>query len=147
MATLKDALKKIDEYTKNYRKIGLPAFQISGVYSLFPEKSKEKFDIRWPEPWPNGWERGIYLILGDELKLLYVGKASLNSAIGSRLGSYFSYSEDRKGCNVKRKWSENPIYVVTLAVPKNMSFEASALEEFLILEFKDELPDNSIGTK
>jgi len=35
--------------------------------------------------------------------------------------------------------------VITWAVPKDMPFEASALEEFLIKELAAELPDNTAG--
>ncbi len=70
----------------------------------------------------------------------------MSNTFGRRLGGYFSYAKDKKGCKVNHMgWSYSPKYVVTIAVPINMSFEAPALEEYLINELNEELPDNTIG--
>lgn len=80
------------------------------------------------------------------MKLLYIGKVSMSNTFGGRFISYFSYAPDKKTCKVNHSgWTEMPRYVVTVAVPKEMSFEAPVLEEFMIKELKDCLPDNKIG--
>lgn len=112
-------------------------FRVSGVYGLFPEEENEVFrvDSRWPATYPNSDRRGIYLIFGKTGRLLYIGKAS-QQAIGSRLGTYFQYAEN-KGCRIMHSgWSETPAYVVTIAVPDERWYEASSLEEYLIVALK-----------
>lgn len=149
MATLNDALETIDYYIKTYRKPNLPQLDISGLYDLFPGEMN-KLDVQvsefWPESYPYGDRKGIYLVLNEQLKLLYVGKASLGSCIGNRLNSYFGYDENKK-CKLKHStWSERPRFLMTIAVPIDLGFEAPALEEFFLTTFTNDLPDNQRGT-
>ncbi|MDC5806563.1 hypothetical protein OPW36_05530 [Vibrio europaeus] len=78
--------------------------------------------------------------------MLYIGKASLQD-LGYRLSSYFVYSGDRQSAVPKKghTWSKQPTSVVTWAVPREYFFEATALEEYLIFNLKDHLPDNTVG--
>jgi len=102
---------------------------------LFPgsENPPEEIGAKWPDEWPSGWKKGVYLIFGAGGSLLYIGKASMNNAIGSRLGEYFQYSDDeRKSCKVVDPRIKEPRYLLTVAVPDEMPFESSALEEYLI---------------
>jgi excinuclease UvrABC nuclease subunit len=86
------------------------------------------------------------MILNRELEVLYVGKAS-QGPIGGRLAHYFKYNPDRKTCRVVHAgpggWSSPPIYVVGVAVPDELAFEAAALEEYLIRELQPS--DNTLG--
>ena len=146
MATLKDIDKLISQYCTKYRKTDLPTIVRSEIYSLSSDKSKvADAKIYWPDTWPNCNERGIYAIFSSS-ELLYIGKASLQD-LGYRLGSYFIYSEDRLSAIPKSGhiWSKQPTSIVTWRVPREIFFEASALEEFLIFNLKDHLPDNRIG--
>ncbi len=149
MVTLEDVLEKIDEYMMQYRKSDLPELSVSGLYSLFPKKeSSVTTESEWPHSFPNANKCGVYLILGEKLQVLYVGKASMNNTLGSRISSYFSYAEDKVTCKINSQyWSEEPKYIVTIAVPEGMSFEAPAIEEYLIKSFAKLLPDNTVGTK
>jgi hypothetical protein len=144
MATLEDLQGKIEEYITKYRREDLPKIKQSGVYGLYPDIpfNGQIPSQRWPELWPYTNQRGIYAIFNHE-KLLYIGKASQQD-IGYRLSSYFKYGEDKK-CHSIHKWSNPPTHIVVWAVPEGMFFEASALEEFLINELKDDLPDNTAG--
>jgi excinuclease UvrABC nuclease subunit len=76
----------------------------------------------------------VYIVLDASLFVLYVGKASMGSCIGKRLGSYFVNDGGR--CRIvhhhEAAWTEEPRFVVTVAVPSKMAFEAAALEEYLI---------------
>ena len=59
----------------------------------------------------------------------------MNHCIGRRLSTYFGMNRKTKGCEILQPdgWGgRRPAYVLTLAVPEGMSFEASALEEYLI---------------
>jgi len=151
MITLLDVLDKVQEYKAKYRREGLPCLERSKIYVLFPDSKKDNdIELKWPDTWPNSERHGIYLIMGEHFRILYIGKASMEK-LGCRLGSYFKYGEDNKSCKVVGEWSQQPKYVLTIAVPNDienkydMPFEAAALEEFLLKEFKGKLPDNTIG--
>ena len=63
------------------------------------------------------------------MQLLYIGKASW---LGRRLSTYFQYLTGRGSeCKIVHSgWKTRPSYVATVAL--NKSFEAAALEEYLI---------------
>lgn len=146
MSSYFDVLNKLKDYQEKYRRLGLPPLEVSGLYSLFPETevtSPMEITMRWPDDWPNVDRQGVYVILGDDLDLLYVGKASMKSTLGTRLNFYFSSTEDKR-CRVNHdNWKNSPRYVVTIAVPREMPFEAPAIEEFLIRELGP--PENAKG--
>ena len=74
------------------------------------------------------------------MQLLYVGKASL---LGRRLSTYFQYTEGRgSGCKVVHEdsWKTPPSFVATFALME--SFEAAALEEYLIVRLNPQ--ENSL---
>jgi hypothetical protein len=147
MATLHEIEVIIAEFTEKYRREEFSKIRKSRVYKLSPDQSTtNNNEYCWPQTWPNNDYPGVYAILsGDEV--LYIGKASLQ-ILGYRLSSYFKYSKDRKSAvpNTSHVWSKPPTGVVTWAVPHELFFEASALEEFLIYKLKDKLPDNRVGT-
>ncbi len=63
MATLQDVLNNIDVYKTKYRKEDLPQLEISGIYALFPNdgnRNEIKYDMKWPDTWPNVERQGIY---------------------------------------------------------------------------------------
>lgn len=132
----------LDEFQENYRRPGLPALELKGMYALFPEEGTPDFvESQWNEPYPNADRKGVYLIFGRSGLLLYVGKASLGSSIGGRLSTYFA---GKKECRLLfTDWTERPTYIATIAVPQGMSFEAPALEEYLIKALKP--CDNNLG--
>lgn len=133
-------------YQDTYRSARLAPFEISGSYWLFP--GADTPSPKWPEPYPFTDRAGIYLIFASSEDLLYIGKASMNNSIGARLGEYFGSDNDLKTCKVKNSsgWTLEPHSFITVAVPIDCSFEAPALEEFLIKRFGKLLPDNTVGT-
>ena len=145
MATLKELKLALEEFLDKYRKPGLPPLELSKLYTLFPEKTGTKgFDGRmWPkDDYPGADGAGVYVILTEGLDILHIGKASMTSTVGGRLGSYFGYTRDRR-CKVRHKWTREPVLVATIPVSSDMPWEAPALEEFLILRLHPE--DNSLG--
>jgi hypothetical protein len=63
------------------------ALVVSEVSALFPdEPSAHQAPVRWPQPWPNADNAGVYLIFGPQMELLYVGKAD---NLSSRVSAYF----------------------------------------------------------
>jgi hypothetical protein len=132
----------LDEYQEKYRRPGLPALELRGMYALFPEEGSADFvESGWNDQYPNADRKGVYLIFGKTGRLLYVGKASMGASIGGRLGTYFA---GKKECRlISTDWTERPTYVATIAVPEGMSFEAPALEEYLIKCLNP--CDNSLG--
>lgn len=146
MASNVDDLKKaVKKYGKKFRHPDLPALEVSGLYDLFPAlrmSSKVRPVASWPEDYPFADRKGIYVIVDSHLRILYVGKASMNNWLGNRLACYFGYEKD-KTCKIWHSdWTYEPRYVVTVAVPHNCGFEAPALEEYLLGEI--ETVDNSI---
>ena len=139
---LAQVIRCLDEYQENYRRPGLAALELSGLYALFPEEGAvDTVESRWNEPYPNADRKGVYLIFGRTGMLLYVGKASMGASLGGRLGTYFA---GKKECRLLfTDWTERPTYVATIAVPQGMSFEAPSLEEYLIKSLKP--CDNNLG--
>jgi hypothetical protein len=132
-----DKLKQMVEcYCLAYRNPKLDLLEVSKEYKL---------DIDWKEDksWPNAESAGVYAIFG-KTGLLYIGKASFNSSVGIRLSTYFKNDNDKDNGGIPQddqSWEEPPTYVVT--IPTKYSWEAPALEEFLILQA--EPTGNSIG--
>lgn len=149
MVSFDDIKVLLNEYVEQFRRPNLPGLSISEVYSLFPqEEGAIQVEKQWPDTYPNAQKHGVYVVFGKDLQVLYIGKASMNNTLGSRLSSYFSYADDKKTCKVKGQeyWSECPKFIATIAVPDNLSFEAPAIEEYLIQSLGTSLPDNKAGT-
>lgn len=138
-------LESVKMYSDTLRNPTLDPFEISDVYSLFPITDTP--EPRWPQPYPHRDRQGVYLIFDEAMKLLYVGKTSVNKTLRKCLAAYFSNDRDKNICRVKKQgvWSTMPSYLITIAVPNDASIEAPALEEYLLKSFGNELPDNKNG--
>ena len=77
--------------------------------------------------WPSNESPGVYIFLDSNKNINYIGKASFSNCIGGRLNSRF----DTKW-NPKKPESEGCVFITTIALPREVSFEASAIEEFLL---------------
>ncbi|MCB1194298.1 MAG: GIY-YIG nuclease family protein [Leptospiraceae bacterium] len=139
-------IQEINEYCKKYRNFNLEQFEISDLYNLFPENNDNneiKDCPKWPDSWPVSTTHsnaGVYLVFNKSLELIYVGKASMKSAIQARLNAHF---KDENGkCRLIGNWS-NPKYFLCVFMPKDLIFEAPALEEYLITKLQP--CDNTIG--
>ena len=139
-------LEAIEEYDAKYRHDGLPSFEISKLYDLFPTKPhtlETPPSHMWPVAYPYAERAGVYLIFSELLDILYIGKASMGSCIGKRLWTYFHFALEQE-CILKHStWTQPPRFLMIVAVPEDMPFEAPALEEFLIGRLLP--PDNSAG--
>jgi len=148
MPTISEVLITIRAYSEKYRHPDRPLLEVSEKYDLFPSKNIDDGScIGWPSRYPYADRAGVYLICDKDERVLYVGKASLTSTLGARLGHYFRYAPDGVSCclNKEHEWSKVPRYLVTVAVPCDMAFEAPALEEFLITKYENDLPNNTLG--
>ena len=126
----------VEQYHKEWRHPRLEPLVCSDMYSLFPEKTMESPTVlNWPAQWPNDDRPGVYLIFGAQRQLLYIGKSQW---LGRRLTSYFGWNNGRNSaCRVVHSsWRTAPTFVATTAVAE--SFEAAALEEFLIARVNPE---------
>jgi|APEBP8051072210_1049370.scaffolds.fasta_scaffold00009_107 hypothetical protein len=143
MANNHDFLDQVQRYISEHRRDGLAAYNISGIYDLLPGTQPSTTDLayKWPESWPNASNAGVYAIFGSDMTLLYVGKSSMNSFLGARLSSYFGYTPERT-CRIKGEWSISPRYLMTVAVPDDATWEAPALEEFLVQRLNPSLNKN-----
>ncbi len=143
LASLKDIQRAVDDYSRKYRRPGMAPIKVGQPYCLFPERLgslRIELSGKWPESWPDGARKGVYLVLNRRTKVAYVGKASMSSAMGSRLSAWFP---GRASCKIKGTWKEEPFFVATVPVPDDTPFEAAALEEYLIQKFGP--PDNTRG--
>jgi hypothetical protein len=144
MSNMKEIEKALDFYNMEYRNPKLRKLTLSVLYSLHPDRSEtSSSDLKWPaDKWPDVDKPGVYLVLDQEKKVLYVGKASLGRTIGSRLLTHFQYAKDgSKSCVPVGAWSRPPSYVITIGVDK--AFEAPSLEEYLIKTLRPS--DNALG--
>jgi len=143
--------KEVDTYCRAFRREGLSPLKVSDLYSLFPDEVRDvpaPATMRWPDDdWPDADRKGVYVVFDMDLELLYVGKASHNNCIAGRLGDYFKYTTDgTRRCKLKHEdWTRKPQFVATIAVPAEMSFEAPALEEYLIQTLNPS--DNTVGAR
>lgn len=80
-------------------------------------------------PYPNGGSPGVYVFFDEDLRVLYVGKATLTNNLGHRLGTHYFYGDGRPKCPK----AEGVSFLATIPVPAEQSFEAAALEEYLII--------------
>ena len=124
-----DDLKKvIKEFNRNHRR---PHGEIS-----LTELRDISLEAR--ASWPSNENPGVYILLDSNKKIIYIGKASFNNCIGGRLNSRF----DTKW-NPKKPESEGCKYITTIALTKDIAFEASAIEEYLLTNLKT--ISNSVG--
>jgi hypothetical protein len=133
-------LDAVSTFHREWRHTRLAPLKYSEVYSLFPQESLDSpTNANWPDPWPLASSPGVYLIFGAKMQLLYVGKSGL---LGRRLGDYFKWSAGlASACRVVHTgWKTRPMFIATIAVAE--SFEAPALEEFLITRVHPE--ENSL---
>ncbi|GGX73787.1 hypothetical protein [Saccharospirillum salsuginis] len=136
IGTLNDLKAKVAEYCSRYRHPGMDMFSSGPLYDLFPERDDGvlKAEHRWNDTWPSNGKAGIYTFLDVHGRVIYIGKSSMKSSVSVRLSSYCQYGPDKK-CVLKHdQWTVQPRYVWIVGVPKETSFEAAALEEFLIRE-------------
>ena len=122
----------VAEYILRYRRDDVPPLQFGGPLDLFPTTQLPHSitpPFTWEHPWPSAQRAGVYLIYSGGLELLYIGKASMNRNLGQRLHEYFGHDAV---CLLGNHWLQPPRFVITIAMPEAMSFEAPALEEFLI---------------
>lgn len=131
----------VKEYCNKYRGPGLLPYAHTELYDLYPDNvdtNSSKAIYKWDNPWPHpkeGFQKythaGVYIFFDKELNVIYVGKASQNSAIFTRLATYFKNDQD-KCLFVRHWWERKPKYVKLIFMPEGHKFEAPALEEYLI---------------
>lgn len=117
-------------YASRYRRSDVGALEVRGPLDLFPSEPSPAYvssALSWEHPWPLGERAGVYLIYSDLLDLLYIGKAQ---PLGARLSQHFGAG---RACVPRENfWTKRPRFVINIAVPLDMPFEAPALEAYLI---------------
>lgn len=128
------ALELIAYYELRYN----TQFEISKIYSLFPEKDEYGFTESWPFL-NNG---GVYLILDKNKNVIYVGKAD---TFGHRLYDHFREGPDGE-CKINEDgWKNKPHYIINIKVPDDRKYENLSLEGYLISVLDPD--DNTMGRK
>lgn len=131
------------EYVSRYRRTDVPALEIGGALDLYPDRVPPATfapQLTWEHPWPFNNRAGVYMIYDEALQLMYVGKVSMSRFFGHRLYEYFGNGD---ACVPKAEWLHPARFVINIAVPEEMPFEAPALEEFLIRKLQP--PCNGTG--
>ena len=144
MKNYQSILRLIDSYIIDEIGKSIPRYQITGLYDLYPKEPIEfeglAIEANWPSPWikpdmTHEWT-GVYIVLGNNLEVSYIGKASLSSSIGTRLNTHFKISEPDNMCLLQGNWNPRPRFVFSVFMPVDRSFEAPSLEEYLILNLQ-----------
>lgn len=129
----------VHEFMGRYR----TAYQLGPCYDLFPDRAAPIIpcELKWNDTWPNAKLPGIYAFLteegGQNPYISYIGKAHLGRTLGKRLDDHRECSPNR-GFQFKSgySWTVEPRFVWTVGVPEETKWEASALEDFLLLHLK-----------
>lgn len=125
------------DYATRFRRDDVEGLEVGPALDLFPEEPPApSFTAKktWTDTWPHAKRAGVYLIYGADFDLLYVGKAWI---FKERLTQHFG--SDNNACRLREHWFRRPRYVINVAVPSDMAFEAAALEVFLIHSLKPPL--------
>ena len=140
----KDHEAALDYYRAHLRGSGMPAIEMRGFYDLYPGTDDADCEYRWPNAWPDVQSPGVYFIFDVNMQVLYIGKASMNNPLGSRLGTYFKFGPN-KSCVVQKReyWKGVPRFVSVIAMKPEFRFQAPALEEYLIGKLQP--IDNDVG--
>ncbi|MCL1095858.1 GIY-YIG nuclease family protein [Shewanella kaireitica] len=97
----------------------------------YPRSCRVDLDILSPidteEMWQNADRAGVYFLFDKDEHLQYVGKASMSSSIGARIGTRFSGDNS---CT-DLKFSE-VTQLATIPMVDGYEFEAPAIEEYFI---------------
>ncbi|MEQ8178344.1 MAG: GIY-YIG nuclease family protein [Amphiplicatus sp.] len=130
MNSLQQLTEKLDEYQRLYGKV-------------VSDKSEDMISIESvfnpPQSWDLGSQFGVYCIYDQDRELLYIGKASCASSIGSRLTYWFGI----KTFSPRGNWRTRPAFFFCIATTHH--WEAPSLEEFLITELSPR--ENAISRK
>lgn len=124
-------------YDNTYRHPKLRRLEVSGLYDLgVGEPTTVVAQFFWSnnDPWPNHDRPGVYLIWDQAMDLRYVGRAT---KLGVRLHTRFKIGLEGS-CVMEEGWKSKPRFVAT--IPVERTFEAGALEEYLMAALRDDGP-------
>jgi hypothetical protein len=130
----------LSQYISSYRRSDLPALTVGEPLDLYPSRpAPTRFSpkLTWKDPWPFDKNPGVYLLYGEDFELLYIGKTSMRRCLGERL--YDHFGGDGGACAPREEWLKSVRFVINVAVPKELSFEAPAIEEFLIRKLQPKI--------
>lgn len=134
LADLSKLIDLVSEFERKYRGPDLEPFKYVPPYEL----GCREF---WPDVMTT--HKGVYAIFGGN-ELLYVGKVTGKTRVlCHRMNDYFIIRDDFSYGGSKYDWTKEPTHFAAWGVPHESFFEASALEEFLIDQLQNELPDNT----
>ena len=120
----------VADYVARCRRSDFPPLDIAPPIDLFPEQpTSTNFSapFTWKDSWTHNKKAGVYLIYSASFELLYIGTAQ---QLGARLSQHFGSGSH---CRVPDYFSAmSPRYVINIAVPTGMAFEAPSLKAYLI---------------
>ncbi len=130
MSTLGDLKKATKTFNEEYPRPNMGELKVSDLYDIVND---------WGKTYPSSKMPGVYVFLGDQEEVLYVGKASCKQCMGNRLGAHFCYAADKKRGQAKTRFFQDVRYIAVVPVPVGRAFEAPALEEFLVKQLQPPL--------
>jgi hypothetical protein len=133
-----------NEFASRHRHSDFPPLEAGGPLDFLPSLPVPAGIVPqggWTDPqWPFAEIAGVYLIYSESFDLLYVGKSSMSQCLRKRLYRHFGGGVT---CVLNDPWPQAPRFIVNIAVPEEMPFEAPALEEYLIKKLQPLL--NAVG--
>jgi len=129
----------LSEYISRYRRSELPLLRVGEPLDLYPSRpASASFSPRltWANPWPFADYPGVYLLYREDFELLYIGKSSMRRCLGKRLYQHFGGGA---ACAPAEEWLQPVRFVINVAVPRELPFEAPAIEEFLIRKLQPKI--------
>ena len=152
IAEYKNMIEIVNKNISKFNEFFIPEKQVPTI-DLSRINDNEYFtelNVPWLElVFPNAPKKGVYFIFGYDpedraSKVMYIGKASFSSSIGGRL--YAHLLKDKDNPNFTMNGINGRAYNLEYVFGLDLEFDdmgmeifASALEEFLILNVKNEI--------
>jgi hypothetical protein len=96
----------------------------------------------WPMGYPFAGRQGVYFLFDADMRLIYIGKASCDSAFAQCFSRHLSGGV-KTDAVPKGTWPVQPKFLATL--PMELKHEAPSLEEWLIARFAHGSLTNYVG--
>ena len=99
-------------------------------YRLFPDEDGE-YEFK-DNSWPCNEMGGVYLILSNNMEVIYVGEALW---FGRAFYRHFKPNGDK--CTIiSDNWKVNPYAIVTIPAPEDRKYERSSFKRYLVQKLK-----------
>jgi hypothetical protein len=126
--TLEELCAVLNQFNSDFPRPEMGVLHLSNIAKVTEARGR----------YPNHDKPGVYVFLNANRQLTYVGKATYDETIGTRLRKHY-YADGRP----MSSYAQDAVFVASIPFPKDRSFEGAALEEYLILRLSP--PRNRLG--